>query len=741
LGGEEKGRRLSASSFYFAYLFISAPDDFVTVQSESSESKNHLAQSRSPYLLQHVANPVDWHEWGETAFHIAKERDMPIFLSVGYSTCHWCHVMAHESFENEAIASKMNSHFVNIKVDREERPDVDRIYMAFVQSLTGGGGWPMSVWLTPDLKPFYGGTYFPPQNRYGRIGFSELIDKIGALWREKRADLSEQSNKYVNTLTESSIPDHPKEAGLTMEAADRCLEELDQQFDDRWGGFGAAPKFPMPSYLSFLLERVDFGEQSEEERKLLGITLDRMAEGGIRDFIVGGFHRYSVDRYWHVPHFEKMLYDQGQLATVYADSSRLLGRMDDLATASEIVSYVGERLAAPEGGIYSAEDADSPLPGNPTKSGEGAFYVWKAGELKGALDEKSFSVFSAAFGIRSEGNTKPESDPHGDFRGYNVLMRSMSNDEVAQSLSLEKDEVAQIVRDSLILLKSIRSQRPRPHLDDKVLAGWNAYMISGACKTYQSGGDASTLSLATAAGEFVYSRLFDEPTSTLYRAFRIERGDTPAFAEDYASSVIAFVDLYESTGDEMWLIRAERFAESLIEAFWDEKGHGFFATPIGDESLIARLKDDYDGAEPSANSLAAIALLKLGSLLGDERYDEYARKTIEAFRYQWSNTPRAMALMLVAQMRTQRPAQQIVVVGDRDSDCFKAFREAIFAKRKRHSVLLYLGKKSDWIATRNMRLSEFERNDEGPAVYLCENYTCRLPVEGIEALEEQLCRS
>jgi len=387
LGGEEKGRRLSASSFYFAYLFISAPDDFVTVQSESSESKNHLAQSRSPYLLQHVANPVDWHEWGETAFHIAKERDMPIFLSVGYSTCQWCHVMAHESFENEAIASKMNSHFVNIKVDREERPDVDRIYMAFVQSLTGGGGWPMSVWLTPDLKPFYGGTYFPPQNRYGRIGFSELIDKIGALWREKRADLSEQSNKYVNTLTESSIPDHPKEAGLTMVAADRCLEELDQQFDDRWGGFGAAPKFPMPSYLSFLLERVDFGEQSEEERKLLGITLDRMAEGGIRDFIVGGFHRYSVDRYWHVPHFEKMLYDQGQLATVYADSSRLLGRMDDLATASEIVSYVGERLAAPEGGIYSAEDADSPLPGNPTKSGEGAFYVWKAGELIISMQE------------------------------------------------------------------------------------------------------------------------------------------------------------------------------------------------------------------------------------------------------------------------------------------------------------------------------------------------------------------
>ncbi len=720
---------------------MSTPDSFVTVQPESSESKNHLAQSRSPYLLQHVANPVDWHEWGDTAFHIAKERDTPIFLSVGYSTCHWCHVMAHESFENEAIASKMNSHFVNIKVDREERPDVDRIYMAFVQSLTGSGGWPMSVWLTPDLKPFYGGTYFPPHNRYGRIGFSELIDKIGALWSEKRVELSEQGTKYVDTIVANSIPNGSEENGLTMEAADRCFRELDQQFDDRWGGFGGAPKFPMPSYLSFLLEKVDVEERGEGERKLIEITLDRMAEGGIRDIVDGGFHRYSVDRYWHVPHFEKMLYDQGQLATVYADSSRILDRIDDLATASEIVSYVGERLVAPGGGIYSAEDADSPLPENTTKNGEGAFYVWKADELKGALDEKSFNVFSAVFGIGSDGNTKPESDPHGDFRGYNVLMRSKSNDQVAKSLSLEKDEVAQIVRDSLILLKSIRSQRPKPNLDDKVLAGWNAYMISGACKTYQSGGDASTLSLAIAAGEFVYSRLFDESLGTLYRAFRIERGDTPAFAEDYASSVIAFIDLYESTGDEVWLVRAERFIESLIEVFWDEKGHGFFATPIGDESLIARLKDDYDGAEPSANSLAAIALLKLGSILGDDRYEEYARKTIKAFRYQWSNTPQAMALMLVAQMRAQRPAQQIIIVGDRDADRFKVFRNAIFAKRKLHSVLIYLGEKSDWIEARNKQLSEFERNAKRPIVYLCENYTCKLPVDGVETLDERLCRS
>lgn len=663
---------------------------------------------------------------------------MPIFLSVGYSTCHWCHVMAHESFENEAIAAKMNAQFVSIKVDREERPDVDRIYMAFVQSLTGSGGWPMSVWLTPDLKPFYGGTYFPPQNRYGRIGFSELIDKIGALWSEKREELAEQGNKYIDTIKKSSITESQEAEEFDMEASDRCFSELAQQFDDRWGGFGPAPKFPMPSYLSFLLEKSDSEGLDEEKRKLIGFTLDRMADGGIRDFVAGGFHRYSVDRYWHVPHFEKMLYDQGQLAAIYAESSRLLGRMDDLATASEVVSYVKEQLVEPEGGIYSAEDADSPLPGNPSKSGEGAFYIWKADELKDVLDDKSYSVISSAFGVRSEGNAKPDSDPHGEFNGYNTLMRVKSNEGVAQELLLDSDEVSEIIRDGLALLKSIRSKRPRPHLDDKILASWNAYMISGACKVFQASGDSSVLDLAVAAGEFVFTRLFDESTNTLYRAYRIERGDTPAFAEDYASSAIAFIDLYESTGCEHWLIRAERFMEILIEAFWDEKGHGFYATRFGEESLIARLKDDYDGAEPSANSLAAIALLKLGALLGDERYEEYAGKTIEAFRYQWSRTPRAMPLMLVAQMRVQRPAQQIIIAGDRGSENFQPFQETIFAKRKRHSIVIYISKDAEWIRNRNERLSAFESSDSKAIVYLCENYTCQLSVTETEILNKHL---
>ncbi len=707
---------------------------------QSSGPQNHLAKSRSPYLLQHVANPVDWHEWGDEAFRLAGERNVPIFLSVGYSTCHWCHVMAHESFENEAIAAKLNAHFVNIKVDREERPDVDRIYMAFVQSLTGSGGWPMSVWLTPDRKPFYGGTYFPPKSRYGRVGFSELIDRIGALWTERRDELVEQGRKYAETVIHSPAAGVDIPESLNMDASNQCFEELVRQFDAEWGGFGGAPKFPMPSYLSYLLEMVDLHGVDEGTQRLIGTTLDRMADGGIRDFLAGGFHRYSVDRYWHVPHFEKMLYDQGQLASIYAEAFRLLGRMDDLTTAMEITSYVGEQLASPEGGFYSAEDADSPLFDDPARNGEGAFYVWTASELRSVLDEKSYAVICSLFGVKEKGNVRAESDPHGDFKGQNALMKVKSIESVANELSINAELVSSTVYDSLAKLKSVRSARPRPHVDDKILASWNAYMISGACRVYQSSGEESALELAIQAGEFIASQLFEESTRTLYRAFRIERGDTSAFAEDYASTVLGFLDLYESTGDGRWLILSEKFVEILIDGFWDEKGHGFFATKSGDGTLIARLKDDYDGAEPSANSLAAIALLKLGALLGDEGYEDYARKTIGAFHYQWSNNPRAMPLMLVAQMRAQLPAQQIVIVGDRDSEPFKAFRTAIFAKRKRHSVLIYLGKESDWLATRNKRLSEFERNDEGPKVYLCENYTCRMPVDKMEALEEQLCR-
>ena len=702
------------------------------------KSSNQLANSRSPYLLQHADNPVHWKTWSESAFTEAKERDIPIFLSIGYSTCHWCHVMAHESFENENIAAEMNDHFVNIKVDREERPDVDRIYMAYVQSLTGSGGWPMSVWLTPDRKPFYGGTYFPPDNRYGRIGFLQLISRISELWAARRGELLKQASDYVDTLGLSTGRAVSSESSLNWEAMDLCYEQLSKEFDEGLGGFGAAPKFPMPGYIEFLLEYAEAKGSNDRLETLIGKTLDEMMMGGIHDHIAGGFHRYSVDKYWHVPHFEKMLYDQGQLASVYSDAFKLLAKMDYLEVAQRIVGYVKEELTAEEGGFLSAEDADSPLEEDPSTSREGAFYVWKSGELKHRLGEQKYEVFKEAFGIQEEGNVRRESDPHGEFSGANVLFQSADLEALSNEGGFGPSEVGQQLEQSIQTLKTARDKRPRPHLDDKVLASWNGLMISGACRLYQSSGDRSSVALAARAGEFVWDRMFDPSTSTLFRAFRESRGETQGFAEDYACLGLAYLDLYESTGRLQWLKRSEVLVERLIDRFWDEDAGGFFSSSDGDKSLIARLKDDYDGAEPSANSLAAMALIKISSILGENRFAEYASKTIEAFRGRWSPYPRSMPAMLVAAMRMLRPVQQIVITGDRGSQTGQQLVQTVYSNRKRHSSIVHLETESDWLLSRNERYRDFSRDDASPIVYVCDNYACKAPTSDPETLKAQL---
>lgn len=701
------------------------------------EGRNRLGISRSPYLLQHASNPVDWYEWGESAFDEARRRDVPIFLSIGYSTCHWCHVMARESFENEAIAARMNDGFVNVKVDREERPDVDRIYMAFVQSTTGSGGWPMSVWLTPDLKPFYGGTYFPPDDRYGRMGFPALLTRISELWSDRREELIQQGDRFTQTLASHRSSSEDGNGPFDWEIPNRCLEELVRDFDEQWGGFGGAPKFPMPSYLAFLLEIADAQGLDAGKRELIGYSLDRMSDGGIRDFLAGGFHRYSVDRYWHVPHFEKMLYDQGQIAGNLAESSRLLGRIDDLAAATEIVAYVGEALRSPDGGLYSAEDADSPLPDQPDKSGEGAFYVWSASELQESLETESYALIKAHFGVKEDGNARSESDPHGDFKQLNVLMRQGSLARSAEQAGVNANEAGPLLKAAMLDLKALRAKRPRPHLDDKILSSWNGFMISGACKAYQSGGGEASLELAARAGGFLFERLYDEGSQTLYRSYRIDRGETEGFAEDYASAALAFIDLYESTGDASWLERSERLLRTLIDRFWDNESGGFFSTAEGDASLIARLKDDYDGAEPSANSLAALALQKLGSILDDEELSDFARRTIEAFRYQWSRAPRSMPLMLVGMLRELRPMQQIVIVSDHEEDGGQRLRAIAFQKRSLHSAVIYLSSRNDWLRSRNERLAAFASSDRATA-YVCDRYACQEPVTDPEELAKQL---
>lgn len=702
-------------------------------------ARNSLVNSRSPYLLQHASNPVDWKEWGEDAFAEAKSRQVPIFLSVGYSTCHWCHVMARESFEDESIGGRMNELFVNIKVDREERPDVDRIYMSYVQSVSGSGGWPMSVWLTPELKPFYGGTYFPPEDRYGRVGFLTLIERIGQLWRDEPGSLLEYGEKSTRLLSENASRDLRQGVEEAAVAIDLCLEQLDGEFDEDWGGFGTAPKFPMPAYLQLLSEGVARRGNSRLE-EMLSATLKKMSEGGMWDHVGGGFHRYSVDNYWHIPHYEKMLYDQGQLAAIYADAYRLTGNESFRGVARQIVDYVSRDLRGNGGQLFAAEDADSALPEDGTKHGEGAFYVWRKEELDTLLGA-DVELFCAAFDVQANGNARPESDPHGELAGTNTLMRVLSDSELAERFSVDESEVSESIGKSLGILFEVRSRRPRPHLDDKTLAAWSGLMISGACKVYQATGYKKALELAVDASNFLWLNLWNSDRRELRRTYRKGCGDAKGFAEDYAAVACAFIDLYESTFESCWVERARLVVEQLCNRFMDTERGGFFSTEEASHSLV-RLRDDYDGAEPAASSLAAHALMRLAAILDDGDLRKLGRQTIEAFGSQWKQAPRAMAYMLVAASRFLESDQQIVIVGRRNDEKTEALLAASNRFRRPHSVLILAdsGKEIPVVLSGNEKLvSMLKATPRGEVlVYVCENYACQEPVQTVAALESLL---
>ncbi|MBC2606557.1 thioredoxin domain-containing protein [Pelagicoccus albus] len=704
-------------------------------------SLNDLARSRSPYLLQHADNPVQWREWGEAAFAEARRRDVPIFLSVGYSTCHWCHVMAHESFEDAEIAQTLNELFVNVKVDREERPDVDRIYMSYVQATAGQGGWPMSVWLTPDLKPFYGGTYFPPTDNYGRVGFTTLIDRIGTLWSEDKATLLGYGEKSRELLQENAGHHQLEGIAEAGDAIEMCLEELNTDFDEEWGGFGRAPKFPMPGYFNILLEK-SARRSKTKWLNLITSSLDKILDGGIWDHVGGGLHRYSVDQYWHVPHFEKMLYDQGQMSGVLAEAFRISGSARYAKAACQIIDYVSRDLRGELGQLFAAEDADSSLPEDPTRHGEGAFYVWTKQEIESLLGS-DFELFAEAFYIKSEGNARPESDPHGELTGMNTLMRIRGDKGLAARFGKTESEVARVIEAGLKKLFDKRIKRPRPLLDDKTLLSWSSLMISGACKVYQRCGYEPALELATDAAEFLLASMREEATGSLARAFRNGRGNQNGFAEDYAAFACACLDLYESTSEVKWLQMGRELLEELEHRFLDHKRGGYFATESGDENLLVRLRDDYDGSEPAASSLAAMAQLKFASLLDDDEFRERGRRTVEAFGFQWKRAPRAMPQMLVAASRFLDSDQQIVLIGERGTDSWQSFTSTIHRHRDIGSAFVALDRREGIpsILSGNSKLAPMlESVSEGGAkVFICEDFACKEPVETVEAVEKILC--
>ena len=744
---------------------------------------NALATEKSPYLLQHAENPVHWLPWGEAAFARARAEEKPIFLSIGYSTCHWCHVMAHESFESAAVAEILNAEFVAIKVDREERPDVDKVYMAYVQALTGHGGWPLSAWLTPELKPFYGGTYFPPEDRQGRPGFPAILRAIAAGWKNERAKLLEESERVLGTLreyhggqgtedggrkAEDGGQGEPSLAEAGGEAFEKCFQYFYEAGDAANGGFGGAPKFPRASNLNFLFRVAAIqgvgSETGTEAVRLATATLRGMARGGIHDQVGGGYHRYAVDEGWCVPHFEKMLYDQAQIAINCLTARQATGDERFAWMARDIFDYVARDLTSPAGGFFTAEDADSAVVGGAgaaehAEGAEGAFYVWAAAELRAVLGD-GFALVAAHFGVGENGNVTGPLDPHGEFRGKNILAQRGSLLDTAKQFSLEPEEANERLTAALATLRAARAVRPRPLRDDKIVTANNGLMISALAKAAQVlGGGVKVkvsvkvkekegeqeererfLAAAVRAAEFVGRELFDPARGVLYRCWRAGRGAAEGFAEDYAYFIQGLLDLYEASFGLRWLQWAEALQTKMDELFWDGERGGYFNSAAGDASIVLRLKEDYDGAEPAPSSVAAMNLLRLGALVHDEARRERGVRCIAAFRATWSRTPHGLPQMLCALELALEVPRQVVLVGDPGADDFRALAAVLHERLGPGRGVVAVTDDVDraWWAARAPWLDGIRAVEGKATAYVCEAGACQAPATDPAALRATL---
>ena len=705
---------------------------------------NRLAAEQSPYLLQHAANPVEWYPWGAEAFARAKADDKPIFLSIGYSTCHWCHVMEHESFESQEIADILNRDFISIKVDREERPDVDRVYMTFVQATTGAGGWPMSVWLTPDLRPFYGGTYYPPQSQWGRPGFKEVLQEITRAWREERNNVLESAEQITARLQELAAGEQrgaTAGAGPGEEALDLTVRQFQGSFDARRGGFGDAPKFPRPSELLFLL-REHARTGNELARDMVLKTLHAMALGGMRDHIGGGFHRYSVDGNWRVPHFEKMLYDQAQLVLAYLEAAQVSGDAFFAQIAEDTLQYVAREMTDDSGGFYSAEDADSVPPEHAGEEKahktEGAFYIWKLDEVRALLADDA-RPFELRFGLLPDGNAP--FDPHNEFTGRNLLYTARGVAEIAKELEQEPERVAAALTRARVTLFAARGIRPRPHLDDKILAGWNGLMIAAFARGgrvlnsdvlgQDLGEDPGTRHMATAtrAARFIQEKMWDGGRQTLHRRYRSGVAAIDAYAEDYAFLVFGLLELFQSSGDPEWLEWAVTLQQRQDALFWDGVEGGYYSTTGKDPTVLVRMKEDYDGAEPSASAVGALNLLTLNHLTGDQQYLERAQQAFAAFAGRLKSQGRALPMMAAALSIAHAAPEQIVVVGSAHADHTQALWQAANEPYRPFATMLRIepGETQQRLATRMPWIGAMSLRDGQPAAYVCRNFACDAP--------------
>jgi uncharacterized protein YyaL (SSP411 family) len=667
---------------------------------------NRLAKEQSPYLLQHADNPVDWYPWGPEAFARAAAEDKPVFLSIGYSTCHWCHVMAHESFETKRVAEVLNRHFVSIKVDREERPDVDDIYMSAVQSMTGSGGWPLSLFLTPDGKPFYGGTYFPPADLYGRPGFLTLLEAIASAWRSRRAELERSASQLLEHLNAGAQrPAGGESPGpALLESAARALS---REFDRREGGFGGAPKFPPSMRLEFLLRFwLRTGEPSA--REMLETTLAKMASGGMYDQVGGGFHRYSVDARWLVPHFEKMLYDNAMLARLYVLAHRAFGKPEDARVARETLDYLLREMTPPEGGFFAAQDADS-------GGREGSFYVWNPETLEAAVGPEWAPIVAARFGVTARGNFEA---------GETVLSVVRSLSDLANEFGRSEAEIAAVLSESRRKMYEARARRIPPGTDDKLLTDWTALAIPAFALGGRLLQEPRYEQAARQAAERILANCW-RGGSLLHREKK-GRADIPGFASDYANMIEALLDLYETTFEPRYVRVSIELQKVLEERFADARG-GYYFSAEGHDGLILRPRESFDGATPSSNSVAAMNLLRLASLTGQRRYRDTAEGIFSAFSGDLNGAPTAFPRLLSALDYRADTAREVVLAGSPGQPDFERLREAVFASHHLNRVVAHADASLS-LAGISPLVEARESRDGQALAYVCENASCRKPI-------------
>ena len=688
-----------------------------------STTANHLINETSPYLLQHAYNPVNWYPWGEEAFEKAKNENKPVFLSIGYSTCHWCHVMEQESFENEEVASLLNDVCVPIKVDREERPDIDHIYMTVCQVMTGSGGWPLNLFLTPDKRPFFAGTYFPPKERFGRIGFYELLMHIRKIWDTENTKAVNAAKQIVELLEEIST--HSKSVSFDKTVIDEAFNQLKTKYDAHYGGFGGSPKFPSPHLLLFLL-RYYKETKNNEALEMVENTLTSMRSEGIYDHIGFGFHRYATDEKWHLPHFEKMLYDQAMHIMAYIEAYQVTKKDIYKNVACEVIEYLERDMLSPEGGFYAAEDADS-------EGEEGKYYVWSRSELKDELGLSDFEMFQKIFYLEDEGNFLEEATKQ--KTGSNVICFKESLEKISEREGISVDKIKDFIDKAVKKLLKKRQTRIPPQKDDKILTDWNGLLIAALAKAGVAFKEQKYTHLAINAYSFIKDKMTRD--NKLQHSYRdgVVKGD--GTLDDYSFLVWGLIELYEATFEESYLIEANELNKIILKHFKDDKSEGFFFMPDFSETVLVRKKEYFDGAIPSGNSVSLYNLARLAKYFNNLEYADIANKALSAFGAEAKEHPIGFMMFMVALGFLLNKSQEVVIVGDSDDKNIKEILNILSESYKPNCVKLFVDTKRKSNIS-NPMLKDYKMLNNKPTIYICENYACKEPITDVSQLREMV---